>query len=86
MIKKFTTSHKGKKYNVIIELDDEIIIGKIYPARYKEAIMSNKAPVWFQSFQKEMMEFKSEVISRLNNLEKDVKAIKNCPTIKAELK
>ncbi len=48
--------------------------------------MSNKTPLWFQSFQKEMMEFKSEVISRLDNLEKDVKAIKKCLTIKAELK
>ncbi len=61
--------------------------------------MSNKAPVWFvefekkndarwnrqEKFNKEMTEFKTEVISRLNNLEKDVRDIKNCPTIKAEL-
>ncbi len=61
--------------------------------------MSNKAPAWFNdfknefnNFKNEMLDFKSnqeqfnkEVISRLDNLEKDVHAIKNCPTIKAEL-
>ncbi len=36
-------------------------------------------------FKKEMTDFKMEVISRLDNLEQDVQAIKNCPTIKAEL-
>ncbi len=45
-----------------------------------------------EQFNKEMLDFKSnqeqfnkEVISRLDNLEKDVHTIKNCPTIKAEL-
>ncbi len=67
MIKKFTTSHKGKKYNAIIESDDEIIIGKIYPARYEEVIMSNKAPVWFIDWS---TKFEKEVFSRLDRLEK----------------
>ncbi len=85
MIKKFTTSHKGKKYNAIIESDDKIIIGKIYPARYEEAVMSNKAPEWFTiwatKFENDMSEIKKDIVEikqRLTNIE-------NCPTIKNEL-
>ncbi len=67
MIKKFTTTHKGKKYNAIIESDEDIIIGKIYPARYEEAVMSNKAPEWFTNWS---TKFEKEVFSRLDRLEK----------------
>ncbi len=96
---KKTHSQNGKKYNVIIKAEKNIVEDKQYPAIFKEAKMSNKAPVWFvdfknefNNFKNEMLDFKSnqeqfnkEVISRLDNLEKDVHAIKNCPTIKAEL-
>ncbi len=96
---KKTHSQNGKKYNVIIKAEENIVEDKQYPAIFKEVKMSNKAPVWFQSFYKEFTTFKSnqeqfnkevisrldQVDSRLDNLEKDVHAIKNCPTIKAEL-
>ena len=37
-------------------------------------------------FVKEQKEFNKEIKSRLDVLEQDIQAIKNCPTIKTELK
>ncbi len=96
---KKTHSQNGKKYNVIIKAEENIVEDKQYPAIFKEVKMSNKAPVWFFEFEKKQEQFNNEIISRLDkvelrldqidsrldNLEKDVYAIKNCPTIKAEL-
>ncbi len=80
---KKTHSQNGKKYNVIINAEENIVEDKQYPAIFKEVKMSNKAPAWFQSFQKEMLEFKNnqeqfnqnqeqfnkEVISRLDQVD-----------------
>ncbi len=73
---KKTHSQNGKKYNVIIKAEENIVEGKQYPAIFKEVKMSNKAPAWFQSFYKEFTTFKSnqeqfnnEVISRLDQVD-----------------
>lgn len=51
-----------------------------------------EAPEWFQAHEERQNAFNTEVIkrldkieTRLDNLEKDVAAIKECPTIKKEL-
>ncbi len=47
---KKTHSKNGKKYNVIIKAEENIVEGKQYPAIFKEVKMSNKAPVWFTNW------------------------------------
>ncbi len=77
---KKTHSQNGKKYNVIIKVEENIVEDKQYPAIFKEVKMSNKAPAWFTNWTTEFEkkndarwnrqeQFNKEVISRLDQVD-----------------
>ncbi len=65
---KKTHSQNGKKYNVIIKAEKNIVEDKQYPAIFKEVKMSNKAPAWFNDFKNEFNNFKNE----FNNFKNEI--------------
>ena len=80
---------KKSKYSIKSENDDPKSKDKFkitINVEMKEFVMNNKMPEWFKIWNENtFIPFKNQVEKRLDKLERDVVAIKNCPTIKKEL-
>ena len=87
---------KKSKYLIDTENDDPKPKDKFkitIDVEMKEFVMKNKMPEWFKIWNENtFIPFKNQVEKRLDKievrldkLERDVVAIKNCPTIKKEL-